>query len=102
MAKESLNMITLTDQSEFPIGRLYHGAKMEDVPAHHLLWWWDDGGLWDIRKWRLNAKHLSVRDYILRNFAGLETECKDYIVQHRPEDEAKDKLAKHCATCGNG
>jgi hypothetical protein len=90
-------MRQLTDQDEFPIGQLYHGRKMEDVPAGHLLWWWDDAGLWDARNWRLNGKHLQVRDYILRNFTALETECKNRIIKHRPEGEQK---PRKCASCG--
>lgn len=65
----------LTDQSPMPIGK-HRGEKMEDVPARYLLWLWDQG------VWREVDSDLHA--YIKESFSALETEARDYIVQHPP------------------
>lgn len=64
----------LTDQSPMPFGK-HKGQPMEKVPADYLLWLWDNGG------WQVPGP---VNDYVRENFAALETECPDRIVDHRP------------------
>lgn len=66
----------MNDQSEMPFGK-YKGKKMEDVPASYLLWLWDNG------VWAETNKPL--HNYIRGSFTALETEAKDYIVQHIPD-----------------
>lgn len=49
---------------------------MEKVPAKYLLWLWDEG---------IHAEPgRDIHEYIKRSFSALETEAKDYLVQHRP------------------
>lgn len=58
-----------------PFGK-HMGTQMIDVPAKYLLWLWDSG------VWREIGTAMHV--YIKRNFSSLESECRDYIVEHRP------------------
>lgn len=66
----------MNDQSEMPFGK-HKGKKLEDVPASYLLWLWDNG-VWSDTG---NPLH----NYIRGSFTALETEAKDYIVQHVPD-----------------
>lgn len=68
--------VPLTDESEMPFGK-HKGEKMKDVPAKYLLWLWDNG-VWQ-------EKGRDLHNYIKGAFSALETECKDYIVQHPPD-----------------
>ncbi len=66
----------MTDQSTMPFGK-HKGEKLENVPARYLLWLWDDG---------LHAQpERDLHKYIKDSFSVLETEARDYIVQHPPK-----------------
>jgi uncharacterized protein (DUF3820 family) len=65
----------MTDNDLMPFGK-YKSTKMSDVPAKYLLWLWDNG---------VHADQTPLHNYIKRSFSALESECKDYIVQHRPK-----------------
>lgn len=68
-------MAALTDQSLMPFGK-HKGEVLEKVPARYLLWLWDNG---------VHAEpHKPIHQYIKTSFSALETEAKDYIVQHPP------------------
>lgn len=66
----------MNDQSEMPFGK-HKGEKLENVPASYLLWLWDNG-VWA-------EKNHVLHNYIRGAFSALETEAKDYIVQHIPD-----------------
>lgn len=66
-----------------PFGK-FKGIPMEDVKADYLLWLWDEG----IHELPIDlplptGRHQVAR-YIRENFRALETEARDYIVQHPP------------------
>ena len=67
----------MTDDSPMPFG-IHKGKLLSEVPASYLLWLWDEGGVWQ-------EPHKPIHGYIKESFSALETECKDYIVQHRPK-----------------
>lgn len=69
-------MPALTDQSPMPFGK-YKDDPLEKVPAKYLLWLWDNGIYTETGK--------PLYEYIKANFTALETEAKDYIVQHQPK-----------------
>lgn len=73
--KATLGRTPLTDKSPMPFGP-HKGIPMQEVPARYLLWMWDNG-VWQ-EKGRLH-------NYIKGAFSALETEAKDYIVQHPPD-----------------
>ncbi len=58
----------------------YSGTAIDKVPASYLLWLWNNGMWQESRGFR----HDPVRNYILKYFNHLETECPDIIVDHRP------------------
>lgn len=68
-------MDLITDQSPMPFGK-HKGTAMEAIPAKYLLWLWDNG---------VYAEQSPMHHYILGSFSALETEAKDYIVQHPPK-----------------
>jgi Putative quorum-sensing-regulated virulence factor len=68
------------DAYEMTFGK-YRGTPIGEVPAGYLLWLWDNG-LWDSHV--RGAEADPVRQYIIKHFAALETECPDMIVFHRP------------------
>lgn len=70
----------LTDDDEITFGK-YNGSKLKDVPASYLLWLWNNG-MWKANT--LSQKNDPFREYIVRNFHALETECPDTIIDHRP------------------
>ncbi len=65
----------ITDLTEMPFGK-HKGTNMIDVPATYLLWLWDNG-IWA-------EKGKPMHNYIKGAFSALESEAKDYLVQHRP------------------
>lgn len=78
----------LGDDDPMPFGKYGpegKGCKMADVPADYLLYLWDDEqtAFWDEAKVEFPAA-IAVRDYIIRRFNHLETECPDRIIRHRP------------------
>lgn len=68
-------MKELTDDSLMPFGK-HRGEKLSEVPAQYLLWIWDNGIYAD--------PAIGMHHYIKEAFSALETEARDYIVQHRP------------------
>lgn len=70
----------MNDEDEITFGK-YSGTKIKDVPACYLLWLWENG-IW--RDNTLSQGTDPVREYIVENFNALETECSDFIIQHRP------------------
>lgn len=68
-----------TDDDEITFGK-YNGTRMGKVPASYLLWLWNNG------MWRESrgADRDPVRNYIIKNFNHLTTECPDTIVDHKP------------------
>jgi hypothetical protein len=81
-----------TDASIMPFGK-HSGTRLEDVPAQYLLWLWDNGVHEYAGKHSEESKNpglkkgyiqdkINLADYIRSNFAALETEASDYIVQH--------------------
>jgi uncharacterized protein (DUF3820 family) len=66
-------MSALADNDPMPFGN-HKGVPMEEVPASYLLWLWDNG-VWQ-------EPNKPIHRYIKDSFSALETECKDYIVQH--------------------
>jgi uncharacterized protein (DUF3820 family) len=66
----------LADNDPMPFGK-HAGVAMEKVPASYLLWLWDNGVHAEPGK--------PLHEYIKDAFSALETECKDYIVQHPPK-----------------
>lgn len=75
----------LLDQDSMPFGKHQH-VKMENVPADYLLYLWDDEqtAFYDETKVEWPPAK-AVRDYIVRNFRALETECPDRIIKHQPQ-----------------
>ena len=79
----------LTDESIMVMGE-YKGYKMEDVPAHRLLFYWEDYKFWqyadkDITTLKLkrDIDNKLIADYIKRNLSALMKEAKDFIVEHK-------------------
>lgn len=70
----------LTDDDEITFGK-YNGTPLGKVPSSYLLWLWNNG-MW--RAATLSQRTDPVREYIVKNFHALETECPDVIVDHRP------------------
>jgi hypothetical protein len=70
----------MDDDYEMTFGK-YRGTKIGEVPSGYLLWLWDNG-LWDDQV--RGAADDPVRQYIVKHFNALETECPDRIVIHRP------------------
>jgi hypothetical protein len=70
----------MTDDDELTFGK-YNGTKIGKVPASYLLWLWNNG------MWKSNTRSQRedpVREYIVKYFNHLETECPDIIIEHRP------------------
>ena len=71
-----------------PFGK-HANERMEDVPAQYLLWLWDNGlhemsGNMNAKPGTYPHKQYLVARYIRENFAALEMDAKDYLVQHIP------------------
>jgi Putative quorum-sensing-regulated virulence factor len=67
------------DSYEMTFGK-YRGTPIGEVPAGYLLWLWDNG------LWKEDKGYYAdpVRQYIIKHFTALETECPDKIITHRP------------------
>lgn len=65
-------MNQLSDTDPMPIGKMFRGTPMQDIPAWHLFWWWTQKGL-------KYDKQSNVADYIRKNLNALQDEYKDGI-----------------------
>jgi hypothetical protein len=74
---------TMNDGDPIKFGK-HVDTPIGEVPADYLLWLWDEGGLWRPEGLARSSNRVAVREYIIKNFNALETECPDRIITHRP------------------